>query len=286
MAEIVLTGSVSKNSPTVQVTLEHVTQAEYEELCEVVCREVQKKRGVSGIASAFLTAMRRVPAANPSDVWLYIIYYTYINRGCGNEQSWKRSSGAALEYVLELHYTPILVNFGLRWTRLTEARARRLVEEFGLTISEVAPKKLDAAIETLRGEVRAVMHCKSSLAERISDDAPASRRLIERGCPCAIVTMDMKHFPPPHGDGVNYGELGGRRQSRGALPRDTQQKRGYVEEEGDFSALFSYNLRTPATVGDTRSGSRIYTLSFSDKQPDALVTWARGLPTGARATGA
>lgn len=279
MAEIILTGPKNKkNVDPVTVTIEHIPQAAFDELCADVCEQVSGRGNVEGVAAAFLTAVNRFPRANPSDIWLYVLKYTYVDK-CDSEQSWKRSSGAALERVWERHYNQHLAAHGLRWVRLDVDRATRFIESCGLTTSDIPPKKLDAALISTQDDIIvAIMHSKASLAERITDDAPASRRLIEKGCACAIVTMDMKHFPPPHGDGVNYGELGGRRHRDWLSAKESSQKRGYVEGEGAFSALFSFNQRTPPSGGKTRSGYRISTLSFADAQPDALVTWAKGLP--------
>lgn len=81
------------------------------------------------------------------------------------------------------------------------------------------------------------------------------------------LTMDAKSFPPPHGDCVNYGELGGR--SRGV--EKERLKRNYVEVNGQFDGLFSFNLRTPESPARTPSGKRIHTLSLGEDQPDKLV---------------
>jgi hypothetical protein len=79
--------------------------------------------------------------------------------------------------------------------------------------------------------------------------------------------MDVKSFPPPHGDGVNHGELGGRNFD----VEKARPKRAYIEEAGQFDALFSFNLRTPPSPATTSSGKRIYTLSLTESHPDELV---------------
>ena len=81
------------------------------------------------------------------------------------------------------------------------------------------------------------------------------------------LTLDAKSFPPPHGDCVNYGELGGRSR----MVEKDRLKRNYVEVNGQFDGLFSFNLRTPESPARTPSGKRIYTLSLSEDQPDRLV---------------
>ncbi len=78
--------------------------------------------------------------------------------------------------------------------------------------------------------------------------------------------MDSKSFPPPHGNGENHGELGGRDGET-----EGRQKRDYVEVHGQFDALFSYNLRTPPSPVQTPSGKRNFTRSLSESQPDDFV---------------
>lgn len=112
-------------------------------------------------------------------------------------------------------------------------------------------------------------HVKSSIAERIQDDVPASRAFMERGLTSIAITMDAKSYPPPHGQCINYGELGGR-----SVDVDKQRlKRGYVEVDGQFDALFSYNLRTPPSPQETPSGKRIFTMTMHEPEPDQLVAF-------------
>ena len=74
--------------------------------------------------------------------------------------------------------------------------------------------------------------------------------------------MDAKMYPPPHGDAVIRGELG---HSRGG------DKRRYFEVAGQFSGCYSFNKRTLPSHDQTLSGARIYTLTFTEKQPDVLI---------------
>ena len=66
---------------------------------------------------------------------------------------------------------------------------------------------------------------------------------------------------------MNYGELGGR--SVGVAKE--RLKRSYVEDQGQFDGLFSFNLRTPPSPPETPSRKRIYAMSLSERQPDKLV---------------
>ena len=69
-----------------------------------------------------------------------------------------------------------------------------------------------------------VVHGKTSLAERIKDDAPASRVIMKKGFLSVAATLDSKSFPPPHGDGVNHGELGGRTIATGIKENQPKKK--------------------------------------------------------------
>ena len=168
-------------------------------------------------------------------------------------------------------YAPLLEQYGIRIFCITGDRARQVMEEMGIA-DRVGRSKLDIVLEGLCVECsmrnyRAFggLHVKSSLAERIQDDVPASSAMMEAGYWSGFFTLDAKAFPPPHGDAVVRGELGLRNDPEGAL------KRNYFERHGQFDNCYSYNLRTIPTEGDTPSGKRIYTLSFSDPKPDQFM---------------
>ena len=276
MAKVRVQGTQAKGSPSVNVEIEGVTQKQYNEI-RGRFRHKARNIGLSDwIAYSFLDAIRRCPSANPSDLWLYAIYMEYV-KNIGNEQSWKRASGFAFERVLQRFYFPIFNTRDLEILVLKQKDQMELLSELGLSNVDIPPAKLDMAIKSQSsGRTISVLHAKVSLAERISDDAPASRFLMDAGCKSIVMTFDMKHFPPPHGDGVNYGELGGKTKAVD-LERVYQQKRAYIEESGDFDALFSFNKKTPPSPERTNSGKRIHVLTFSDPQPDAFVSWICGL---------
>lgn len=272
MVVVRVTGTSAKGSPYVNVEVPGISDTFFEQIRDNLHREISNLGPTDGITSTFLDALSLCPQANPSDLWLYAIYLEYIAT-IGNDQSWKRASGFAFERVIKRNYDPILDKQGLGINIVTKEQREALLAEFRLSSVDVPPSKLDMAVmDSTTSDTVAVLHAKVSIAERISDDAPASRRLMASGCPSAAITLDMKHFPPPHGDGVNYGELGGRPAASGVV-KQFQQKRAYIEESGDFDALFSFNLRTPPSVEHTNSGKRIYTLSFSEPQPDEFVKW-------------
>ncbi|EKD07251.1 BsaWI family type II restriction enzyme [Limnospira fusiformis KN01] len=46
------------------------------------------------------------------------------------------------------------------------------------------------------------------MAERVSDDIPASRIMMQYGFLSLLSTLDVKSFPPPGGDLINRAEFG------------------------------------------------------------------------------
>lgn len=177
-------------------------------------------------------------------------------------------SGFALERAFVTLFTPRLLPHGLRMRIIGGAEANSLLAKLGLTGTKAT--KVDLFIEgESEGDwlVFGAAHVKSSIAERIQDDVPASRAFIEKGLMSIALTMDAKSYPPPHGNCINYGELGGR--SIGI--EKERLKRGYIEVDGQFDALFSFNLRTPPSPEATPSGKRIYTMGLHEPQPDPLV---------------
>jgi hypothetical protein len=222
----------------------------------------KEKQVSNAVARALVFAVKLCRNANPSDLWHHVIYRHLVSRGF-SDQRWKRVSGFALERALVEIYTPRLEPYGIRARILPASEAAQLLSILGVPVKA---SKVDIFLEGLRGErwhVFGAAHAKSSIAERIQDDVPASLAFMQRGLLSVALTMDVKSFPPPHGDGVNYG--------RSFETKKARPKRAYIEEDSQFDALFSFNLRTPLSAPRTPSGKRIYTLSLSERQPDALV---------------
>lgn len=221
----------------------------------------------TSVATAFLEIADLCPRANPSDLWQHVIYRHLLESGW-SDQRWKRVSGFALERAFVLAYSDRLLLHGIRMRILAADEANRLLEKLGLTGTKAT--KVDVFIEGMVGKewlVFGAAHVKSSIAERIQDDVPASLEFKSRGLLSIALTMDSKSYPPPHGNCVNYGELGGRSVG---IDKD-RLKRGYIEIGGQFDALFSFNLRTPESLAKTQSGKRIFAMSLHDRQPDKLV---------------
>jgi hypothetical protein len=219
------------------------------------------------IAHAFQFGVSRCPHENPSDLWHHVLYRIYLRnkRGTNPEQSWVRTSGEAFELILAQTYNPFLAREGIRLKPLTSKEQRKdALLRMGLT-NLIGSSKIDLIIEK-RGKGKGILldgygivggvHAKVSLAERVSDDIPASRIMMANNFLSILTTLDVKSFPPPRGDLVNRGELGS--------PNNPSDKRRYIEEHGDFSACFSYNHRTLASLQETRSGRLIYLAEFKN----------------------
>jgi hypothetical protein len=227
-----------------------------------------EKQESTAVAKTFQFSVETCPLANPSDLWHHIIYRRLLEKGY-NDQQWKRLSGFALERAFVSIYLPRLQPYHLRMRIVGSSEAAQLLITLGLE-SVVKPNKVDMFIEGMLGPLWTVFgaaHVKSSIAERIQDDVPASLAFMNKGLASIAMTMDAKSFPPPHGDGINHGELGARSFS---ITKD-RTKRLYIEDYGQFDALFSFNLRTPPSLAQTPSGKKIYTLSLTEQQPDILV---------------
>lgn len=262
-----------KRDLSVTVDVEHITDQEYDLIQSNFKKLLLEQRPYVAISEAFVFALKTCPKANPSDIWQHIIYRTYLDEG-NNDQSWKRASGQGFEVSFAKMYNPLLIAYGIRLVVLSKITAEKALKEMKLD-GKIEPSKMDIAIEgncnvdTDEWRIFGVVHGKTSLAERIKDDAPASRIIMDHGFISVAATLDSKSFPPPHGDGINHGELGGRTFASGI--KENQPKRNYFEKDGDFTSGYSFNLRTPPSPEFTPSGCRIKTLSFAEKQPDEFV---------------
>lgn len=260
----------AQGKESVNVDLAGISETEYNDIIAFYDKALKKHKKSVAVAVSYIYALKKCFGANPADIWWHVIYRYYLNRN--SDQSWKRTAGFALEIAFVEFYNPIFEPYGIRMECITGDRAFQIMREMGIA-DKVGRSKLDIVIEGRCGDVGALdiykpfggLHVKSSLAERIQDDVPASLAMMEAGYWSGFFTLDAKAFPPPHGDAVVRGELGFRNTPEGAL------KRNYFERDGQFDNCYSYNLRTIASEGDTHSGKRIYRLSFSDPKPDKFM---------------
>lgn len=257
------------NGVNTSIDLPGVSQQAYDTIKELLDRALgnPKTKNREAITESWLYAVRTCSTANPSDLWHHVVYRLYCDtiqrhKPQDPKQSWVRASGDALETAVEQWYTPVLAPHDIRIEALISGQGkRRALQAMGLA-DQVGGSKLDIALwcrtnHTL--EIFGGVHIKASLAERVSDDVPASRAMMTAGFFSPLWTLDVKSFPPPQGDLVNRGELGS--------PKSPSDKRRYIEEHGDFDNCYSGNLRTAPSESSTPSGKKVYQLNLS-KQPD------------------
>lgn len=249
------------------VDIDDMTDGEYIQIVDFFVPLINnsKVKGRDAIGQTFLFATQLCPRANPSDVWHHVIHRTYCREKIGTnpEQSWVRTSGEGFELALIERYNPYLAKRHIRLRSLISGVEKKAaLARMGMT-GRIGSSKVDVLIEQQGNGLEpdedgwgivGGLHAKVSLAERISDDIPASRIMMAEGLLSVLVTLDVKSFPPPHGDLVNRGEFG--------TPRTPSDKRAYIERHGDFSTAFSYNLRTHPSDKRTPSGRSIKVLPF------------------------
>ena len=230
----------------------------------------------SAVARAFLRAMQLWPHANPSDVWWFVVsrayhdpfnhpaHYARLDLG----QSWKRTGGWALEEILVRHYGPALAKEGVRIVIANIAERRHYISQLAVADRLEADKMDVLLLGDSDGEARCfgVVHVKASFAERRTDDVPMSEALVDAGYCSPLWTMDCKSTPSE--EPVNRGELGVL-MTDGADKRSAKRKD--IEDDGYFSACFSYNRRTRPTPPDQPARGRIYVCDFSDPAGDAFA---------------
>jgi transcriptional regulator with XRE-family HTH domain len=230
----------------------------------------EKSIKTNSVAQAFLEAVELWPKANPSDLWWFLIYRAYCDEynhpsehsRLDFTQSWKRTSGWALERILEIHYAPPLLEHGICLSIADSERKSRLLERLDID-HRLESDKVDVVLTIGEGSQErlvGVVHVKASFAERRTDDVPMSQALVNAGFISPLWTMDCKSIPSS--SPINRGELGAVYSGRGADPRSA--KRRDIEDDQFFSACFSYNRNTMPTPAEYEAKGRIYTCDFSN----------------------
>ncbi len=246
--------------------LQGATLSQFNQVVHVLNNELASgSRRANAVAATFQEAVRTWPEANPSDLWTFLVNRAYcdrsnhpdVNARLNLEQSWKRTSGWALERVLVAHYQPFLIHEGLSIKISSKAEKAALLG--GIDDPRIVPDKADILLcYDVGGEERllGVVHVKASIAERRTDDVPMSQALIAAGYLSVFWTMDVKSFPAARP--VNRGEFGD--VDDGQL----NDKRRDFEEHRHFSACFSYNRNTTPTPEDSDANARIFVCDFTN----------------------
>ena len=247
-------------------SLRGATLCQYDAVLSVLRDGLARGRGRSNaVVDMFMAAVRAWPDANPSDIWTFLVNRTYCDREnhpasnfrLNLEQSWKRTSGWALERALIEQYGQFLERSGILLKIDNKARKTALLGNIG--DARIIPDKADALLTyDLDGEeaLLGVVHVKASIAERRTDDVPMSQALMQAGYISIFWTMDAKSFPSPNP--VNLGEFGE------TAADSLSDKRRDFEEHGHFSACFSYNRNTLPTPPDREAASRIFVCDFTN----------------------
>jgi hypothetical protein len=278
-----------------QYRLRDASLSEFEnvisQLRDGLAREVAADKSLSAtiksdsVARTFLRAVQLWPNANPSDLWWFVVYRAYsdplnhpaLQARLDWNQSWKRTSGWALEEVLVRFYGEFLKSKGVIVSIAHGERKERLLSQLKID-GRLEADKIDVLLSGMRGEEEicfGAVHVKASFAERRTDDVPLSRALVEAGYASPLWTMDCKSIPQTKP--VNRGELGAvlvpwERDRRSAKRKD-------IEDDGFFSACFSYNHNTLPTPNGQESKSQIIVCDF--RTPDdvfsrfVLNAWAQ-----------
>lgn len=232
------------------------------------------------VARMFLHAVRIWPDTNPSDLWWFLVYRAYVDpynhpalyarRDLG--QSWRRTGGWALEEVLIRHYGPFLKQHGINLHMPRGTHKLELLSQ--LTIdARLEADKVDVLLSAERDGQEVcfgVVHVKTSFAERRTDDVPLSHALVRSGYTSILWTFDAKSMPSA--TPFNRGELGRllapagdrRGAQRENVADHRSAKRKDIEDDGFFSACFSYNTNTLPTPPDQEAVARIYVCDFKD----------------------
>ena len=249
-----------------EYTLPGATSEEFNDLLDDLRVGLAPAHGRSNtVSKVFLQATCRWPEANPSDLWTFVINRAYCDHTnhpetssrLNLEQSWKRTSGWALERVLVAHYAPLLKDNGVSISIGTRALKSSLLGPIG--DPRIVPDKADIVVTyEHKGNERllGVVHVKASIAERRTDDVRMSQALINAGYLSVFWTMDVKSFPSPQP--ANLGEFGE------AATDDISDKRKDFEEHGHFSACFSYNSNTLPTPTERIAQARIFVCDFTN----------------------
>lgn len=269
--------NMKHQSGVTPVYLTGITPKNYlkvEKFLTTTYRALNKKSSIKNrdaIHNSLVYSINNLPDANPSDVYQHIVYRIYLREYIRSdpEQSWRRAGGEAMELFVQSQYNTNMLKQGVKIVALisSDLKKKALIE-MGLS-DEVGGSKLDIALYgNFDGKwvIFGGVHCKASLAERVSDDVPTSTAMMRRGLLSILYTFDSKSFPPPSGDLVNRGELGS--------PETPSDKRKYIEEHGAFDACFCYNTRSNASKESTKSGKRIYVSDFkldNDKFPEFVL---------------
>ncbi|MBA8965064.1 transcriptional regulator with XRE-family HTH domain [Rhodococcus percolatus] len=256
-------------SHAAEVTIPDASLDEFNQVLLVLRDELASGSAREAIVNCFLKAVELWPHANPSDLWYFLVAHAYQDdfnhpaKSAGKDwaQSWKRAGGWSLEAIFVNHYNKYLATQGIRLDMPAPDEKKRLLGMMGLT-SQADLEKSDVLVlgKAPDGSEHpfGVIHVKASFAERRTDDAPLSAKLIRSNYVSPLLTMDCKASPSAKPN--NRGELG---PVQGGLEK-VSSKRLDIEEDRIFDAVFVYNRNSLPTPVGAATAARIYICTFAD----------------------
>ncbi len=241
-------------------------------------KQINKKEAV---ANSFFEAVKLLPEANPSDIWFFLLpklfqckyHYQDYTPGRNFEQSWKRTSGWALEEIVIRNYYSKLLKHNIE---IKPGSNKKEIQLWLDSLSDDNERQESDKVDLLlvhidessqRKIIFGVIHVKASFAERRTDDVPLSKFLIKNNLFSPLITMDCKAFPSENPK--NLGELGSVGESESA-------KRMDIEDEMHFSACYSFNSNTVPTPKESKKPGRIHIIKTggamnSSQESDAFI---------------
>ena len=150
--------------------------------------ETRQAIKTDAVARAFLLAVKTWPRANPSDLWGFLISRAFCDpfnhpaefARLDLGQSWKRTSGWALEEVLVRHYSPFLKTHGidiLIAPRRAEEGAAQAIQYQGPSRSRQGRRSLDRD-ERAEEEEKCASASSTSRPASLSGEQTTSRSAV------------------------------------------------------------------------------------------------------------
>lgn len=269
-------------------TLVDATLDQYNELLSNLRSKTYNKEMKKSeyVIDSFFKAIELWPNSNPSDIWGFFLSRLYqdpYNHPVSEQhrdfaQSWKRTSGWVLEEIFVRHYREFLFENGIVIGIYKKKEVKEYLKKMNLNYHDVEEKADVLLIDNKSGECFGVVHVKASLAERRQADQSFSEALLAKNYFSPFMTMDCKSFPSANP--INKGELG---PVKTADEDQRINKRLDFEEEGYFSACYSYNTNTLPTPLGQKATARVHVMDFkqvNDAFSDAVISARNKLFSG------
>lgn len=201
-----------------------VSEKDFNEIQDTISNANKPSKAV---AKAFSDALNSYPSTNPTVLWNAVVRVAYVK--CKNDrtlQSWRSASGEGFEIFVANRFTKLLENTGITINHHTKSEKLAAVETVGLD-GKIGDAKVDLTIQLEQNGSRYLIgfaHLKTSLRERLSEDADASKEFMRSDLLSVAITLDAQY------------ELGSSDSS--------VENRSLIEERESFTDLYSLNSAT------------------------------------------